>query len=429
VLSDTEATELDRPVNRRSVTRLIFAILIIDGIIGSLVYPVLPDFVRATSRPELYFGLATVVFTTMQMLFAPILGRLSDIYGRSPIFRLAAIGTAVSMLLLLPVRFPLLLLNRFSDGATNGLYAVVKSAIVDVSPPEDVQRNVGLSVSLSYVGFILGPGLAAGVLLIAESSNWNPTRSLVVAGIGFALVNVAMSFRLPETRRLAQDDQTEGTARAPFRIGTVLSEASPLKIARQVAALRRTQPQLSVLLAVNALVTFSIGYYTYFVIFVAESPIRVDGQGIAVMFLYFAVLGLVSNTLFFSRVLGRISPLPTMRILLGLGALCVLGYGLFSGTSIVALYVLLTVDMLTLSLVPALIEGFIGKTAGDTQRGEIFGLSQGVASLMGVLAAVLATVLSSIDLRFPFVAFAFAAGAALVLSFRVERPQEATTLR
>jgi MFS transporter, DHA1 family, tetracycline resistance protein len=422
-LSPEPLRAADRPVNRRRVTWLIFAILIIDGIIGSLVYPVLPDFVRGTSRPELYFGLATVVFATMQMLFAPILGRLSDIHGRSPIFRLAAIGTAVSMLLLLPVSVPLLLLNRFSDGATNGLYAVVKSAVVDVSPPEDVQRNVGLSVSLSYIGFILGPGLAAGVLLIAEWSDWNSTRSLVVAGIGFALINVALSFRLPETRRSAQHDEAGASTNAQFSVLSVVREASPLKIARQVAVLRRNRPQLALLLALNALVTFSIGYYSYFVIFVAESPIRVDGQGIAVMFLYFAVLGLIANTLFFSRVLSRIPPLPTMQVLLALGALCVLGYGLFSGTSIVALYVLLTIDMLTLSLVPALMEGFIGKTAEEAERGEIFGLSQGVASLMGVLAAVLATGLSALDLRFPFVAFSLAAAAALVLSFKVKRPQ------
>lgn len=405
----------------RRLIRLIFAILVIDGIIASLVYPVLPDFVRSSSHPEVLFGLAMVVFATMQMLFAPILGRLSDIHGRSPIFRVAAIGTALSMLLLLPVSFPLLLLNRFSDGATNGLYAVVKSAIVDVSPAKDVQRNVGLSISLSYIGFIIGPGLAAGVLVIAEWSDWNPTRSLVVAGVVFAVLNVVLSFRLPETRRLSASTDPDGAERLSW--GAVLHHASPTRVVRQLVVLHRTRPQLFLLLSLNGLVTLSIGYYGYFVIFVAESPIRLDGQGIAIAFLYFAILGLVSNTVFFSKVVSRVPSLPAVRIFLALGVLDVLGYGVVGGDSVFALYAFLTLDMLTLALVPALLEGLIGMAAGEDERGEIFGLSQGVASLMAVFSAMIATGLSAIDLRLPFVAFALAAAAALALSFRVAVPR------
>ena len=62
----------NRNTSSKRLLVLIFAILIVDGIIGSLVYPVLPDFFRTSHNPELLFGLSTVIFALMQMLFAPV---------------------------------------------------------------------------------------------------------------------------------------------------------------------------------------------------------------------------------------------------------------------------------------------------------------------------------------------------------------------
>ncbi len=406
---------------RHRVVPLIFAILVLDGIVGSLVFPVLPDFVANTRYPSLFFGLSTFLFSLTQFLFAPVLGQLSDQRGRRLVFRLAAVGTALSMLALLPVSVPLLMVNRLSDGATNGLYAVVKSAIVDVSPEEDVQRNVGLSTSLSYVGFLFGPGLALGVLELARFMSWNATRSLVIAGLLFALINVVLSFLVPETRAVDMTSEmtSERTLAQPrLHVNNLLRQASPLLLARTLSTFRRTRPAVFALLCVHACVVFSIAYYSYFVIFAAESPIALDGRGIAIVFLYFALLGVVANTLFFGKILSRIAPVPTMCVLLAIGSLAVLGYGLFGGQSVPALYVILTIDMLTLSLVPALIEGLLGRMAGEDERGELFGIAQGVGSLMGVVGAAVATVLSVIDLRLPFVAFSFVVGIALVLTLR-----------
>ena len=409
----------NRNTSSKRLLVLIFAILIVDGIIGSLVYPVLPDFFRTSHNPELLFGLSTVIFALMQMLFAPVLGALSDARGRAPIFRVAAVGTALSMLLLLPVTVPLLLVNRFSDGATNGLYAVIKSAIVDVSEPDDVPRNVGLSLSLSYVGFLVGPGLAAVVLSLAEGFGWNSTRSLIITGICFAAVNVALSFGLPETRPNARPSAETSSQ---FNLVAAIRSASPVQLVKRIGRLRTVQPDLFLLLSLHALVILSIGYYSYFVIFAARSPIALDGRGIAFLFLYFALLGVISNTVFFARVLSRVAPLPTVRTLLLCGFAVLVSYGLFAGSSLIAMYVLLTIDMLTISLVPAVMEGLIGQHANESQRGEVFGLSQSIASMMGVISAILATVLSTIDLRFPFFAFACAAAVAAVVSFRVHGP-------
>ncbi len=202
---------------RRALSRpilLVFAILAVDAIVGSLLYPIWPRFAEATSNPTIWLGVSFTLFALMQFLAAPVLGLWSDAHGRRPVFRLAAVGTLLAMLLALPLRLWPFLGNRVLDGTTNGLYAVSKSAVVDLSPPERIQRNVGLMATLTYAGFILGPGVAALVLWVADGAGWSGPRSLVVAGLAFAAVNLLLSFRLPETRPVTAERTAFGWRRA-----------------------------------------------------------------------------------------------------------------------------------------------------------------------------------------------------------------------
>jgi MFS transporter, DHA1 family, tetracycline resistance protein len=303
--------------------------------------------------------------------------------------------------LLLPVRYPLFVANRALDGSTNGLYGVVKSTIVDLSEEKDVQRNVGLSATISYVGLLLGPGVASGVLWLARRQGWDTVRALVIAGIAFASINVVLSFLLPETRPPA----AHSTGDAVSMRQRVLAEISPRLSVRRINQLRRDLPEIAQLLLVEALVALCTGYYTYFAIFVARGPLKLDPQAISFVFLYFAGLGIVTNTIFFARFAAFLQPIATLRWLFALGIVTMAIYAA-TGDRLWVLYLALTIDMLTLSLAPGLLEGELGRRAPDDRRGEIFGLGQGLASLMGLLSIVAYTVTALVDLRLPFVFFA-----------------------
>src|SRR6476646_11772100 len=112
---------------------LLYAIILVDVVVGAAVGPVLPDFVRGLRQPQLWLSVGTGLFLGVQLFSAPLLGRLGDGYGRRPIFILSAVGTLLANALLLPVRASLYLVNRVSDGLTNGMYATVRSAITDIS--------------------------------------------------------------------------------------------------------------------------------------------------------------------------------------------------------------------------------------------------------------------------------------------------------
>jgi MFS transporter, DHA1 family, tetracycline resistance protein len=412
---------------RKIALPVLFAILVVDAVIASLLYPVFSRYTDKLSLPELWFGLAMFAFSFFQFLSAPALGALSDQKGRGPVFRLAAVGTFVATLLLLPVRYILFFGNRVIDGTTNGLYGVVKSAIADLSEPKDIQRNVGLSATISYVGLLLGPAVATAVLWGAKRQGWNDVRSLVVAGLLFAGINMVLSTIIPETKsRLPSENSQSGPS---WRES--LASVAPRAMLIRAKALRVQSPQLAKLLGLVGLLSLTTGYYTYFIIFVADGPLQLDPRGISFLFLYFALVGIVTNTLFFGKIAHRLRPIPTLQVLFLLGLVTMALYA-STGNRLWVLYVALTVDMCTLSLAPGFVEGLIGLETDEETRGEVFGLSQGINALMGLLAIALYTAGSLIDLRLPFLLFSFPLVTGLVLLPKLElktRPSDPGTPR
>lgn len=392
---------------------LVFAVLVVDGVIGSLLYPIWPRFAEATSNPTIWLGVSYTLFALMQFLAAPVLGLWSDAHGRRPVFRLAAVGTLLAMVLALPLRLWPFLGNRVLDGTTNGLHAVSKSAVADLSPPERIQRNMGLMGTLTYAGFILGPGVAALVLWLAEAAGWSGPRSLVVAGLVFAVVNLVLSFRLPETRPATAERAAFGWRRAG-------AEISPLALWRRARRLRAEQPAAARLVVVQGLLYLALGYYTYFFTYVSQGPLRMDEQALSLAFAYFSVIGIVANTVFFAQV-GRIRRPDRVLALALLSGVGVMGLYTLVGASVAGLYLVLLVDVVTISLAPGLLEGLIGRSTEEDRRGEVFGLGQGVAALMSVVSALVATLLAGIDVRLPFALFA----AALLAAAVVARPRPA----
>lgn len=83
---------------------LIYAIVLLDVIVGSASGPVLPQFVAGLPQPQLWLTLGTAVFLGVQVVSAPVLGALSDQLGRRPLVLVSAVGTLVANALLLPIK-------------------------------------------------------------------------------------------------------------------------------------------------------------------------------------------------------------------------------------------------------------------------------------------------------------------------------------
>ena len=143
---------------------LIFGIVFIDLVGFGIVIPVLPLYAERFGASPLVVGLLLGIYSAMQCLFAPILGKISDRVGRRPVLLVSLIGTSIGFLLMgFASSLPLLFLARIIDGATGGNISTAQAYIADVTPPEKRSRGMGLIGAAFGLGFIFGPAIG-GVL-------------------------------------------------------------------------------------------------------------------------------------------------------------------------------------------------------------------------------------------------------------------------
>lgn len=395
------------PSDRRLL--LLYAIILVDVIVGAAVGPVLPEFVRGLPQPQLWLSVGTGIFLGVQLFSAPLLGRLGDGYGRRPIFILSAMGTLLANMLLLPVRTGLYFANRVSDGLTNGMYATVRAAITDISPPERLFRNLGIEGAIISLGFVLGP-MAAGLMLTFLAVPPGQQATYVVRlAVALAALNVLLSVWLPETHA-----GRGGVRGAELRAELSLA-INPLTLWARLREKNEQNPGVRRIVLTQVALTLSTGYYFYFVPFASLGPLHLDARQISYFFMYFGTLSVGLNYVFYTYFADRINQRRAIVWLAALGAPVLAGYGLM-GTSKLALYVLVTLDCFTLSLIQGLLEGRLARHTTEADRGEIFGLNQAFQSLASFGTALVFGGLSVLDLRLPWAWFALCLGAVAVLA-------------
>ncbi|UYZ65049.1 MFS transporter [Hymenobacter weizhouensis] len=397
------------PKDRRLL--LIYTIILLDVLVGSAVGPVMPEFVRGLAQPQLWLSVGAGVFLGVQLFSAPVLGKLSDGYGRRPILIFSAVGTLLANVLLLPVRASLYFVNRVSDGLTNGMYATMRSAITDLSPKDELFKNLGIEGAIISLAFVLGP-MAAGVLLTVLDVPPAQQASYVVGlGVTLAALNVGLSMLLRETHT-----QPTGVRGAELRaeLGRALNL---LTLWARLRAKDGPGRGLRGIVLTQVALTLSTGYYFYFVPFVSVGELGMDARAISYFFMYFGALSVGLNYVFYTYLADRINQRRAIVWLAALGVPVLAAYGLI-GSSRPALYVLVTLDCFTLSLIQGLLEGLLAQRTTEEDRGEIFGLNQAFQGLASFISTLVFGVLSIIDLRLPWAWFALCLAAVAWLAGR-----------
>lgn len=213
--------------DRREKLALTFILLTItiDAIGIGLIFPVMPDLIESVtggslSQAALWGGLLSTSYAVMQFLFGPIIGSLSDRFGRRPILLISLLVMSLDYLVMaIAPTIWLLLAARVVAGITAATYSTATAFIADITPPEKRGARFGLIGACFGVGFVAGPligGLLASIDLHAP----------FYAAAALALANMVFGyFVLPET-------VTDATRR-PFS----LARANPLGALRAVSRL------------------------------------------------------------------------------------------------------------------------------------------------------------------------------------------------
>lgn len=219
--------------------------VMLDAMGVGLIMPIMPDLILQVQGGSLagaavWGGILTTAFAVMQFLFGPLIGNLSDRYGRRPVLLISLVVMAADYLVMaLAGSIWLLLVGRIIGGITAATHATANAYMADISNPEDKTANFGLLGAALGIGFVLGP-LIGG--LLGELGVRAPFyAAAILAGLNFVLGY----FVLKET-------VTDEICR-PFR----LSRANPLGAFRQMANL----PGITPLLVIYFL--YSVAYYVY----------------------------------------------------------------------------------------------------------------------------------------------------------------------
>lgn len=186
-------------IDRKAAIGFIFITLLIDVMGWGLIIPVMPTLLVelkgiSISEASTYGALLLTVYAIVQFVFAPVIGNLSDRYGRRPVLLLSLLGFGIDYVFLaLAPSYGWLFVGRVIAGITGASFTTAAAYIADVSTPETRAKNFGLIGAAFGIGFIIGPAL--GGLL----SGWG-TRAPFFAAAGLCLLNCLYGyFILPES--------------------------------------------------------------------------------------------------------------------------------------------------------------------------------------------------------------------------------------
>jgi DHA1 family tetracycline resistance protein-like MFS transporter len=184
---------------RRAAVVFIFITVVIDVLALGIIIPVLPELVEGfmggdTARAARMYGLFGTAWALMQFVFSPILGALSDRFGRRPVILLSCLGLGLDYVFMaLAPSVGWLLIGRIISGITAASFATAAAYIADITAPEKRAAGFGMIGAAWGLGFVLGPAVG-GVLGAAD-----PRLPFWVAA-GLALLNAAYGlFVLPES--------------------------------------------------------------------------------------------------------------------------------------------------------------------------------------------------------------------------------------
>jgi len=399
-------------VKRTSGLGFIFVTLLIDVLGIGLLIPILPGFVAQLSHESLsdsarHYGWLLSLYGAMQFLFSPLLGALSDRFGRRPVLLLSLFFAGIDYILMaLAPGLIWLYVGRTLSGITGASFTVANAYIADVSPPEKRAQNFGIIGAAFGLGFIIGP--AAGGIL----GQWGHRLPFWVAA-GLCFSNLLYGcFILPESLPMR--------SRRRF----ALREANPVG-ALQVLGRYPIVWSLTGALCFSNLAMQCINS-TWVLFVMARFGWSERQTGLSL-----AAFGAVA--LFYQLGLSRLL-LPlwgerrTMLIGLAVAALEFAAYAL--ATRGWMIYVIMLTGGLGL-LAGQATQGLLSQQVGEDEQGTLQGALSSLASLMGIFGPIIATGLFHLctrpgaPLQVPGVAFLLAAAlnaVALAISLRALSP-------
>ncbi|MBA3471375.1 MAG: MFS transporter [Herpetosiphonaceae bacterium] len=390
---------------RRSPLLAIFLVAFVGMLSYGIIIPITPFYAQSFGASDFTIGLLIGSYALMQFIFAPILGRLSDRFGRRPLLLVSLAGTVGSLILFgFANSLVLLFVGRILDGITGGNISIAQAYVSDVTTPENRARGMGMIGAALGLGFIVGPAIGG---FLSRNGNYQ-LPIFVAAGIA-TLSFVLTAFLLPE----------------PPRTTEYARQARTFDIFRLVRAF--AHPRIGRLLQVTLLVALAFtAFETTFALFAA----RRLGYGSMSTGYALAYIGIVV-ALVQGGLIRRLAKKFGEGLLIVAGAL-LLGLSLLLLGFIQTTLELVLVGMLLAAgegvLTPSL-SSLVSRRSLPSEQGEHLGLYQSMGSFARIIAPLSATwLLQRAGLAVPYMIGGGLVLLASVLAVQFIRPETSEEL-
>lgn len=251
----------------------IFVIVLVDLLGLTIIIPMLALYAASFGADPVTIGLFGSAYPVMQLIGSPVLGGLSDRFGRKPVLVISQIGTFAGFLIMgFAISLPTLFLARIIDGLSGANIVAAQAAMTDSTTERTRTQGLGLIGAAFGLGFTLGPAIS-GIALALSGNNYRVPAFLAA---GFSLASILLTtfwFKetLPPERRVSQTQQARGSMVA--------------NILRAVA-----NPMVSVLLMIMFLQQLIFhGYESLFSLF-SLSRLGLNAAGNAVVFVFIGIV-------------------------------------------------------------------------------------------------------------------------------------------
>src|ERR1700730_9213394 len=361
----TEAPPADK---RRAALLVLFLTVFIDLLGFGIVIPFLPLYAERMHVGAFGIGLVLAIYSLMQFLCAPVLGRISDHVGRRPIIMLGLIGSSAGYLIYgFAASFAWLLFSRAIHGACAATVSTAQAYVDDTTAEQERAHGMGMIGAAFGLGFVLGPALGG---LLGHASLRTPVffaAALTFANLIFAAI------RLPESH------PSDPRARLDFA-----------RLADPIIGLPRQllRHHLTELFTIAFLATFAIAAFEATFAIMVFARFGYGPSGVGGLLAYAGLLQALVQGYLLGKVVKRTGELTLIR-----GGLIALAIGLAPMASVSSpaiLFVLLAMVAIGYGFASPSVASLISKRTERRLQGEVLGINQSALSLariFGPLAA------------------------------------------
>jgi len=350
----------------------IWLALFLDLLAFGIIIPVLPFYATHHGASPAVVSLLSTTFSFSQFVMSPVLGRISDQFGRRPVMLVSIAGSCASMLVLgFAGSLWMVFLARLVSGACNANVSTANAYVADRVAPKERARYMGMMGSAIGLGFVFGPALG-GLLSSAD----HPERPFLFAA-ALAAVNWVMAFfLLPESRK-------PGASAGPQR------SLAPWHAFGRLAAVRGTPLAAMVVVAFGFFFAFAAMESTFALL--TEARLGWDARHNGYIFSWIGVCLAASQGVLLPRMVRRLGERSTLVI-----GLFVQGTGLvFAGLggSVLAIIAAGTCVACGNGLVTPSTSAIVSRVSTADDQGLNLGIVQSAAALARIIGPAIAGVL------------------------------------